>query len=103
MTGNLVVRMHDVSPSEHGGAVPIDIGEARGWNARGFGIFGTVNSFSGNRRTIANLERIEAWAIDMDEGTKAEQEAKLKAFALVPSIVVETCLDWMRYRLVGVS
>ena len=97
MTGNLVVRMHDVSPSEHGGAVPIDVAEASSWNARGYGIFGTVNRFSGNRRTIANLERIEAWAIDMDEGTKQEQEAKLKGFALVPSIVVETKRGFQAY------
>lgn len=97
MTGGLYFRMHDQSPNEHGGAQPVDLADASRWQARGFGIFGTVNRFRDGQRRIANLERIEAWAIDMDTGTKEEQYAKLRGFALVPSFVVETKRGYQAY------
>lgn len=69
---------------------------AHDWNQRGYGIFWTVNEFRGARR-IANLERIVAWAIDMDEGTKEQMRAKLARSPLVPSLVVETKRGYQAY------
>ena len=81
-------RMFDADPR---GAVVTTLEEAATWNApdRRWGIFWTVNTFRGPRR-IENLERINAWAVDLDAGTKAEQLARLESSPLVPSCVVET-------------
>lgn len=75
-----------------------DEAEARAWNTpeRGFGVFRTVNSFDGARRK-ENLLRIKAWAIDMDEGTKEEMAAKLRASPLVPTAIVETKRGYQAY------
>lgn len=97
MTGGLYLRMHDQDPNTHGGALPVRLEDAPKWQAQGFGVFGTVNRFRGGIRRITHLERIEAWAIDMDAGTKAEQAAKLSGFALVPSAVVETKRGYQAY------
>lgn len=79
-------RMLDAAPA---GVFPVaDEREAKRWNAEGCGIFWTVNTFAGARR-IENLRRIDAWAIDMDEGTKAEQRAKIERSPLIPSRIVE--------------
>lgn len=79
-------RMHDADPR---GVFPVTKEEAPGWNAQGHGIFVAVNEFSGARRR-ENLTRINAWAIDLDEGTKLEQKARLLRSPLVPSMVIET-------------
>ncbi len=81
-------RMHDAEPR---GVFEVTRDEARAWNTpeRGHGVFRTVNTFAGARR-IENLERLNAWAIDMDDGTKEEQRARILGSPLVPSIVVET-------------
>lgn len=81
-------RMHD-APEAEKAAIRITKEEARSWNEKGFGIFLTVNSFNGPRRKD-HLARINAWAIDMDEGTKDEQKARLLRSPLVPSLIVET-------------
>lgn len=75
-----------------------DEAEARYWNSpeRGFGVFRTVNSFDGPRRK-EHLIRIKAWAIDMDDGTKAEMRAKLLASPLVPTAIVETKRGYQAY------
>ena len=82
-------RMHDANPN---GVVPVGAAEAKLWNTpeKGFGIFWSVNAFKSPERRIANLERIAAWAVDMDDGTKAEQTARINSSPLVPSLVVET-------------
>lgn len=70
--------------------VELDPREAQRWNGRGWGIFSTVQKFRGPRRK-ENLERIRAWAIDLDGGDKP---ARCNFFAnrspLIPSSIVET-------------
>lgn len=80
--------IHDSNPAKGGGAKRINIQEAHDWNKRGYGIFWTVNAFKGSRR-IESLTGINAWAIDLDKGTKAEMLSKIEK-GLVPTLVVET-------------
>lgn len=81
--------MHDQDPGSHGGCQPISPDQAKEYNARGFGIFWTVNEFNGPRR-IENLQRINAWAVDLDTGTKKEQLEKISAAPLRPSLIIES-------------
>ena len=78
-------KMYDSDPK---GMFRINIADARAANAEGFGIFQTVNTFRGERK-IANLVSIDAWAVDIDDGTKDEQWAKIRT-GLIPTLVVET-------------
>lgn len=87
-------RMLDSDP-QSSGCVEVTR-DLTAWNERGYGIFWTVNEFGGARR-IENLVRIVAWAIDMDEGTKAQQAKKLEESPLVPSMVVETKRGFQAY------
>lgn len=84
-------RMSDRPDAENRAAIPVERTEAARWNTPelGFGIFLTVNSFNGPRRKEC-LAKINAWAVDMDAGSKAEQHAKLIKSPLVPSLIVET-------------
>ena len=84
-------RMSDRPDADSRAAIAIARSEAFHWNTPelGFGIFLTVNSFDGARRK-ENLTRINAWAVDMDAGTKDEQHTKLLRGPLVPSLIVET-------------
>ncbi len=70
------------------GCIQITPEEALDLNQRGWGIFWTVNEFSGPRKK-ENLVRVNSWAIDMDTGGKNEQWTRIKR-GLVPSRVVET-------------
>lgn len=90
-------RMHD-APEASKAAVPVAADQAKLWNTpeKGFGIFLTVNNFDGPRRK-ENLRRINAWAIDMDEGAKDEQAEKLRKSPLVPSVIVETKRGFQAY------
>ncbi len=88
-------RLHDADP---GGCIAVTAEDARHWNARGWGIFATVNRFNGARQ-IVNLAEILAWAIDLDTGTKAEQRYRLKRAPLLPSIVVEVKRGYHAYWL----
>jgi RepB DNA-primase N-terminal domain len=87
-------RMHDAEPR---GVFPIEPYLAADWNRRGNGIFWTVNRFKTAERRIENLERIEAWAVDMDEGTKAEMLARLEKSLLIPTLIVETKRGYQAY------
>jgi hypothetical protein len=92
-------RMCDLPTAQSKAAIPVSSPEeAKRWNTPelGFGIFATVNTFNGPRRK-ENLKRINAWAIDMDEGTKEQMAAKLMAFRAVPSIIVETKRGYQAY------
>lgn len=80
-------RMNDAEPA---GMLPIEQADAETWNASGFGIFWAVQEFKDATRRIDNLERIVAWAVDLDEGTKKEQQRRLEKAPLMPSMVVET-------------
>lgn len=79
-------RMFDSDPH---GVIDLDMRDAGDWNRKGWGIFWSVNDFDGARR-IENLTRINAWAVDMDEGEKPEQWQRIKKSPLTPSHVVET-------------
>jgi len=81
--------LHDSDKANHKGTTPINRNDAKAWNERGFGIFHTVQSFKSNERKVENLIGINAWAIDIDEGTKEEQMQKIKT-GLKPTMVVET-------------
>lgn len=91
-------RMCDLPTAESKAAIPVTVDEARRWNTpeHGFGIFVTVNSFNGPRRK-ENLTRINAWAVDMDEGTKQQMHDRLLKSPLVPSIIVETKRGYQAY------
>lgn len=80
-------RLHDSEPGS--GMLDLELDEAPAWNARGWGIFATVQKFRGARRK-ENLERIRAWAIDLDGGDKPAQRARICAAKLTPSSIVET-------------
>jgi hypothetical protein len=80
--------IHDTDPSAHGGAIRINRAEAKKWNEKGFGVFHTVQEFFHKRR-ISNLRHINAWAVDLDGGTK-EDMLKTILSGLVPTMIVET-------------
>jgi len=85
-------RMSDDPKAADRAAVRISRDEAARWNTPdlGYGIFMTVNAFDGPRRK-ENLTRICAWAIDIDDGSKERQHARLTSRKIpVPSLVVET-------------
>ena len=90
-------RMSD-RPGDDKPAIAISRDEAKHWNTPelGFGIFATVNSFNGPRRKEF-LTRINAWAVDMDEGTKEQQSKRLLGAPLVPSLIVETERGYQAY------
>lgn len=83
-------RMHD-APDAPKAAIPVERSEAKRWNTpeAGFGIFATVNTFDGPRRK-ENLRRINAWPVDIDDGSKESQQAKILGAPLWPSMIVET-------------
>ena len=71
--------------------------DARSWNKRGFGIFWTVNDVGGDTRRIEKLIRINAWAVDIDAGEKAEQQRRIERCPLHPSMIVETKRGYQVY------
>lgn len=80
-------RLHDAEPGS--GMLDLEPEDASTWNTRGWGIFATVQKFRGARRK-ENLERIRAWAIDLDGGDKPEQRKRIEKSPLRPSSIVET-------------
>jgi hypothetical protein len=70
--------------------------EASEWNEKGYGIFWTVNEFDGPRRN-ENLTRVRAWAVDIDDGSKEEQAARLRRSPLYPSLIIETKRGFQAY------
>jgi len=62
-------------------------GELRRHNEQGRGVFFVVN-LGGHAQE--NITRINAQFVDMDNGTPEEQEARIAAFPLPPSLVVRT-------------
>lgn len=91
-------RMHDSDPTlkQEGAILVRNQDEAVEWNREGWGIFRTVNSFRGPRR-IQNLTRINAWAVDMDEGSKESMLQRIRNAPLWPSRVVETKRGYQCY------
>jgi hypothetical protein len=79
--------LHD-SDKSLGGAKRIKRSDAQNWNSRGYGIFHTVQTFK-YRRKVSDLVHINAWAVDLDEGTKAEQWARIDR-GVAPTLVIES-------------
>lgn len=91
-----IYARHDSDPDlQSQGMIQIRYDQAPEYNQKGFGIFWTVNEFKGARR-ISNLQRIRAWAVDMDTGSKAEMIESFKR-GLIPSVVVETKRGFQAY------
>lgn len=67
----------------------IDYKNAQSENEAGMGIFVTINGFNG-RRVKECLTSINAWAIDLDEGSKQEQVDRISRSPLVPTMIVES-------------
>lgn len=90
-------RMHD-APESTKAAIVVEKSDAKNWNTpeKGFGIFMTVNEFDGARRKEC-LRKINAWAVDMDDGTKQEQHDRLLKSPLIPSLIVETKRGYQAY------
>lgn len=84
-------RMHDSDDERRAreGAIAVSREDAKRWNEQGYGIFVTVNTFNGARRKD-NLVSVNAWAVDIDKGTKREQRDRILRSPLVPSVVIET-------------
>jgi hypothetical protein len=61
------------------------------------GVFRTVNDFGDAPRRKEHLRSIRSWAIDIDDGSKAEMHAKLTRSPLVPSEIVETKRGYQAY------
>ena len=66
----------------------IPISEAKQWNEKGYGIFQTINYFHLDRKKTS-LVATNAWAVDMDEGTKEEQMKKIRS-GLIPTMIIES-------------
>ncbi len=81
-------RLFDADPAGRG-VIETDPREAAQWNRKGWGIFATVQAFNGARR-IECLDRIRAWAVDIDTGDKPDQFAAITSSPLPPSSIVET-------------
>lgn len=70
------------------------------YNERGYGIFWSVNSFNSPVRREDNLEKIVCWYIDLDKGSKADQEKLIQKYVM-PSMVVESKNGYHCYWLCG--
>lgn len=79
--------LHDQDRSR--GTTPVDDQWASTLNGTGHGIFWVPNDFEG-RRLRENLTHINYWFVDLDEGTKEEQLARLGRAPLTPSLVIES-------------
>ncbi len=91
----MLYRMHDV---DNRGCFLIRPGEnPHQWQKSGHGIFWTVNEFKNGVRRIDHMTRLRAWAVDMDEGTKSEQRARLHRSPVEPSLIVETNRGYQAY------
>ena len=63
--------------------------DAIAWNSNGWGIFWAVNDFKNGIRRYVNLEKINAWFIEIDDGTKEEMVTRAQR-GLTPSALIET-------------
>lgn len=93
--GRTLYRINDKSPGLGCHEVK-DFRDADAWNNDGWGIFWTVNRFEGARKK-ENCREVLAWAIDLDEGTKAEQLARIRSIPVTPSSVNETARGYHVY------
>ncbi|KAB2900485.1 MAG: hypothetical protein F9K40_09265 [Kofleriaceae bacterium] len=96
----LLIRMDD-RPDKPKAAIVCTVAEAKRYNDDGHcqGVFATVNSFFRPTRRKEFVDRICAWAVDIDAGDKADQRRRILGSPLVPSIVVETRSGYHVYFL----
>lgn len=80
--------LNDQDPGVVGARECPNLSIAREWNQRGYGVFWTVNSFSGDR-LVENLESINSWFFELDHGTKGHQLGMIE-LGLYPSLVIES-------------
>jgi len=87
---NEIYALHDYDLTlKQRGAFAISIKEAVGLNEKGYGIYHTVNLFSGARKK-ENLARIRYWIADIDVGDKKEQMENINKLTFYPSMIIET-------------
>lgn len=84
---HLLIAMKDDNSEE---PKIIEWSDMTGFNDKKYGIFFTVQSFKDKRRKTENLTKINAWAIDIDEGTKDQQRFRIEKSPLTPTSVVES-------------
>ena len=89
-----VWALHDSDPKNFP-MIRIHPDQAKEFNAKGYGIFHTINEFLGPRR-IENLTHINAWAVDIDESLKEMQLKRLRE-GLVPTLIIETKRGYQAY------
>jgi hypothetical protein len=77
------------------GAKRINRRDASEWNAKGYGVFHTVNHFWLNRKKDSLVE-INAWCVDIDEGTKPDMIKSIQR-GLRPTMLVETKRGFQAY------
>ncbi len=77
-----------IEPGARSGVYRVNRKDAMEWNNKGYGVFHTVQEFYGPRR-LPNLVHINAWAIDMDDGSKSDMMDRIK-LGLIPTLIVET-------------
>ncbi len=94
--GRSLWRLYDHDPKRFGCVRVENFREADEWNNKHFGIFWTVNEFTGDRKK-ENCVRILSWAVDIDTGTKLEQKARIKKLNINPSAVIETARGYHVY------
>ena len=82
---------------QRSGVFKIEKNEAKGYNDKNYGIFWTFNSFKDGVRRKENLDRVNAWAIDIDDGTKEDQLKAIEKSPLAPSMLVETKRGYQVY------
>lgn len=63
--------------------------QAIDYNNKGYGIYWTVNEYNGARRT-ANLTKINYFFVDIDEGDKKDQLARIQNLLVKPSMIIES-------------
>ena len=81
-------RIHD-NPDIKSGAIETPLSQCDKWNVEGWGIFWCVNDFK-SRRRLSELTKINYWYVDLDDGSKASQWARIEQSPAIPSMVIET-------------
>ena len=85
-------RLHDsdkIIKDRDGSVLLKNHKDAVAWNSNGWGIFWAVNDFKYGVRRYTNLEKINAWFIEIDDGTKMEMITRAQR-GLTPSALIET-------------
>lgn len=85
---HLIVAMTD-QPSAKKELHYITTNEMLRWNDDKFGIFFTVQGFNKHRKK-ENLTKINAWAIDIDSGTKEDQKQRIRKSPIPPTCIIES-------------